>query len=77
MSKVYVVIEEGWKDGYGSYPFLIGVFDSKEDAEKMVERSADMDEPRVVIEIEKNKEFPLTEGEYYYFNDYSLGGYAE
>lgn len=79
-NKVYVVIEDGWYTGYGSYPYLIGVFDSKEDAEKIAKNSFNKNYPREIIEIEKNKEFPLSKILRYseeYGNDYPLGGCAE
>jgi len=80
MAKVYVVIEEGYHEDYGSYPYLIGVFDNKEDAEKIKDNAIDPEGyTREIIEIEKNKEFPLNPGyfEDEYENDYPLGGYAE
>lgn len=81
MDKVYVVIEEGYHEDYGSYPYLIGVFDNKEDAEKIKDNAIDPEGyPREIIEIEKNKEFPLLKILYFseeYGNDYPIGGYAE
>lgn len=83
MAKVYVVIEDGYHDDYGSYPYLIGVFDNKEDAEKIENNAIDPENyPRSIIEIDKNTEFPLKHGNYIfdecqYCNDYPLGGYAE
>lgn len=76
-NKVYVVIEEGYYDDYGSYPYLIGIFDTKEEAEEIAKTSFNGDFPRKVIEIEKNKEFPLNGDKYEASNEYSLGGYAE
>ena len=76
-NKVYVVIENGWYTGYGHYPYLIGVFDNKEEAEKIAKNSFNKDFPRYIIEIEKNKEFPLDGDEYEASNEYSLGGFAE
>ena len=80
MAKVYVVIEEGYHCDYGSYPYLIGVFDNKEDAEKIKNNAVDPETyPRNIIEIEKNAEFSLKNGYFSdeYENDYPLGGYAE
>ena len=75
-NKVYVVIEEGYYCGYGSYPYLIGVFDTKEKAEEIAKTSFN-GHPRKIIEIEKNKEFPLDGDEHEASNEYPLGGYAE
>lgn len=80
MAKVYVVIEEGYHLGYGSNLYLIGVFDNKEDAEKIKNNAIDPENyPRRIIEINKNTEFPLSRGyfEDEYENDYPLGGYVE
>ncbi|MBP5597963.1 MAG: hypothetical protein J6Y02_21525 [Pseudobutyrivibrio sp.] len=80
MAKIYVVIEEGYHSGYGSNPYLIGVFDNKEDAEKIENNAIDPENyPRSIIEIDKNTEFPLnpTRFEDEYENDYPLGGYVE
>ena len=73
---VYVVTEEGLREGYGSYIYLIGVFDTLEQAEKV--RS--VNDYREITPISKNIEYPLEKGNDYcenYRNDYFLGGYEE
>lgn len=80
MAKVYVVIEEGYHSSYGSNPYLIGVFDNREDAEKIINNVIDPEYyPRSIIEIDKNTEFPLSQGHFSdeYENNYPLGGYVE
>ena len=79
MEKVYVVTEEGWRESYGSYTYLIGVFDTLEQAEKV----CSVNNYRRLTSIVKNTEHPLEkDGDFgdfweYYTNDYCLGGYAE
>ena len=83
MTKVYVVVEEGYHEGYGSYPYLIGVFRSKEKAESILNNAIDNElYPRYIVEIEEDVEYPLEPprrptGDGMYYNDYPLGGYAE
>lgn len=83
MAKVYVVIEDGYHDGYGSYPYLIGVFRDKKKAESILNNALDNKfYPRSLIEIEEDTEFPLEpplrpNRDGIYYNDYPLGGYAE
>lgn len=78
MAKVYVVVEEGYQESYGSYPYLIGVFHDKEKAESLIKNSINPEQERIVIEIESDIEFSLKKGDYtLYCNDYPLGGYAE
>lgn len=69
-NKLYVVIEEGWYTGYGIYPYLIGVFDTKEEAEEIAKTSFNAEYSRIIIEIEENKEFPLNGDEYEASNEY-------
>lgn len=84
MAKVYVVVEDGYKGSYGSAPYLIGVFDKKEDAENIIKNSMRSDDPRFILEIDKNVEYSLKpdsrdkDPEWHpWFNDFSLGGYIE
>ena len=84
MAKVYVVVEDGYKGSEGSVPYLIGVFDKKEDAENIIKNSMRSDDPRFILEIDKNVEYPLKSGsedrnpEYRpWFNNFPLGGYIE
>lgn len=79
--KVYVVVQDGYPDAYGVDMYLIGVFDRKEDADA-VARCGYNPNPRKVIEIETNREFPLMpiflgHKIFNYKNDYYIGGYAE
>lgn len=79
--KVYVVVQDGYPDAYGVNMYLIGVFDCKEDA-VMAGECSNNPNYRRVIEIEKNREFPLMptflgHKIFNYKNDYHIGGYAE
>lgn len=59
MSKVYLVIFDGYMDGYGSYSYLLGAYDTKDKAEEAVKTlpvEVRDDDWRVAIqEIEVNK----------------------
>ena len=73
---IYVVTEEGWREGYGSYTYLIGVFDTLEQAEKV----CNVNDYRRLTSIVKNTEHSLKKGSdvfEYYTNKYCLGGYSE
>lgn len=73
--KAYIVTADGWKSGYGAEIYLIGVYYSKELAERIAKKNKGS-----VTEIETNKEFPLEKGDPYWGdmrNQYYLGGYYE
>lgn len=89
---LYVVVADGYVfESYGSEMYLLGVFTSKELAEKCVEENTKddplYDKPGVyylvpeIIEVEGDKTFPLVRTdepyEAVYKNDHYIGGYIE
>ena len=79
---VYVLTIDGWGDGYGSYIFLVGVFDSKEKAENAMKELPEclINEERCSITCTNiNDVHNLRKGfgADDYMNDFCLGGYAE
>lgn len=86
MSKVYLVIFDGYMEEYGSYSYLLGAYDTKDKAEEAVKtlplEVRDDDEfgdYRVAIqEIEVNKTYEIkkTNGGNY-STEWPTGGYAE
>lgn len=82
MSKVYLVIFNGYMEDYGSYSYLLGAYDTKDKAEEAVKTlPADIrdDDWRVAIqEIEVNKTYRIEKdiwGDY--STEFQTGGYAE
>ena len=73
---LYVVTADGYKHSYGSYIYLIGVYDTREKAQKVCEENKDWEAE--VKEITVNTTYPLTTDIFGdYSNDHCLGGYDE
>lgn len=82
MSKVYLVIFDGYMDDYGSYSYLLGAYDTKDKAEEAVKTlpvEVRDDDCRVAIqEIEVNKTHEIKKDEWFgYSTEFPTGGYAE
>lgn len=86
MSKVYLVIFDGYMDDYGSYSYLLGAYDTKDKAEEAVKtlpvdiRDDDvLGDARVAIqEIEVNKTYEIKKDRWgNYSTEWPTGGYAE
>lgn len=86
MSKVYLVIFDGYMEGYGSYSYLLGAYDTKDKAEEAVKtipvevRDDDhYGDVRVAIqEIEVNKTYEIKKDRWgNYETEFPTGGYAE
>lgn len=86
MSKVYLVIFDGYMDDYGSYSYLLGAYDTKDKAEEAVKtvpvelRGEDgyWDYRVVIQEIEVNKTYEIKKDEWgNYSTEFPTGGYAE
>lgn len=71
---LYVVTADGIKHSYGSSMYLIGVYDTKEKAQKVCDENKDWKAD--ITEITVNETCPLTKDKYGdYSNGYFLGGY--
>ena len=82
MSKVYLVIFDGYMDDYGSYSYLLGAYDTKDKAEEAVKTipvEVRDDDWRVAIqEIEVNKTYEIKKDRWgVYSTEFPTGGYAE
>lgn len=79
--KLYVVTCDGVQDGYGSYIYLVGVFDNRKDAENARDAAAKVsnDEFASITEVDLNKEYPLVMNSDFSeaTNENLLGGYME
>lgn len=77
--KLYVLTVDGYTRGYGSYIYLVGVFDSMKKAEE-AQNTLDKEirEDSSINEISLNEVAELTEDHWGDFaNRYLLGGYHE
>lgn len=71
--KRYVLTGDGYTGRHGTKLYLLGVFDDKEEAEKMAK-----EHKCAVTEIEANKFFQLVETSHECKeNEHYLGGYVE
>lgn len=71
---LYVVTVDGIKHSYGSWIYLIGVYDTKEKAQKVCDENKEWEAD--ITEITVNATCPLTKDKYGdYSNGYLLGGY--
>ena len=73
--ELFVVTAEGWREGYGSYVYLIGVFDS----EKLAKHYC-INEYYNITKVSLNTHNPLLKEKQefeQYLNDNFLGGYIE
>lgn len=82
MSKVYLVIFDGYMEDYGSYSYLLGAYDTKDKAEEAVKAlpvELRDDDLRVAIqEIEVNKTHKIKKDRWGdYSTEFPTGGYAE
>ena len=83
MSKVYLVIFDGYMEGYGSYSYLLGAYDSKDKAKEAVKtipvEVRDGGAWRIAIqEIEVNKTYKIKKDNWgNYETEFPTGGYAE
>ena len=82
MSKVYLVIFDGYMDDYGSYSYLLGAYDTEDKAEEAVKTlpvEVRDDDWRVAIqEIEVNKTYEIKKADWgVYSTEFPTGGYAE
>ena len=75
--KLYVVTADGWKMGYGSELYLIGVFDSEERAMDAYRRSEELGAYCGIKVIGLNEEHPMNVFCNSLSNDLYLGGYCE
>lgn len=77
--KLYVLTVDGYTRGYGSYIYLVGVFDSMkkvEEAQNTLDK--EIREDSSINEISLNEVAELTEDRWGDFaNRYLLGGYHE
>ena len=73
---VYVVTADGIKDGWGSVVYLIGVYNTEEQAQKVCKENEDWGAE--VTEITANTTYSLRQNEDgNYLNEHYLGGYEE
>ena len=86
MSKVYLVIFDGYMDDYGSYSYLLGAYDTKDKAEEAIktiplevrEDDSYWDYRVAIQEIEVNKTYEIKKDEWgNYSTEWPTGGYAE
>lgn len=83
MSKVYLVIFDGYMECYGSYGYLLGAYDTKDKAEEAAKtipvEVRDGSKWRVAIqEIEVNKTYEIEKDDWgNYSTEFPTGGYAE
>ena len=75
--KLYVVTADGWKMGYGSELYLIGVFNSEEKAVDAYKRSEELGAYCRITVIGLNEEHPMNSVFNSLGNDLYLGGYCE
>lgn len=86
MSKVYLVIFDGYMEDYGSYSYLLGAYDAKDKAEEAVKtlpvEVRDDDELGdclvAIQEIEVNKTYEIKKDRWgNYSTEWPTGGYEE
>ena len=81
MDKVWIVTFDGYWDGYGSFIYLLGVYDGEGKAFSARERfikEQDVAEYQVSINsVEINNTLEVVKGPWAYTTDIYLGGYAE
>jgi len=86
MSKVYLVIFDGYMDDYGSYSYLLGAYDTKDKAEEAAitlplevrEDDSYWDYRVAIQEIEVNRIYEIKKDEWgNYSTEWPTGGYAE
>ena len=79
--KLYVVTADGWTLGYGSELYLVGVFDTEEQAVEALDKARKAGAYCKIKEINLNEEHPMKKGERKWeldlSNDIYLGGYCE
>ena len=78
--KLYVVTADGWTSGWGCSYYLIGVYDNKEEAEKVANKTEKLGGITQITEIILNKTYKLKKcndswGEL--VNNNYIGGYIE
>lgn len=83
MNKVYLVIFDGYLQGWGSYAYLLGIYDSESKAKEAIatlpdELRVEFSERVEIHEVEVDNTQKVHKdliGDY--FTDIMLGGYAE
>ena len=73
---VYVVTADGWREGYGSQIYLVGVYT---DPKKAEETAKNITVPTIITKAVLDKAYPLTETGFMSesCNSNYLGGYYE
>lgn len=83
MNKVYLVTFDGYMQGWGSYTYLLGIYDSESKAKEAVATLPDVLRGEFSDRVEIHKVEVNNTQEVYmdfiddYFTDIMLGGYAE
>lgn len=79
--KLYVVTADGWRLGYGSELYLIGVFDNEDRAIEALDKAREVGAYCEIKQVTLNEEHPMKKGEGLWknslSNDIYLGGYCE
>lgn len=85
MDKVWIVSFDGYLGGYGSYEYLLGVYDDKnlafEAAENLIKQYSQIEQLVSIQEVTINKTLSIRDDKLEdwdeLFTDVCLGGYAE
>ena len=79
--KLYVLIADGWRLGYGEELYLVGVFDNEDRAIEALDKAREAGAYCTIKLINLNEEHPLKKGAGLWkenlSNDIYLGGYCE
>lgn len=74
---LYVVTADGWTSGWGTEIYLVGVYDSKEKALKVIEENESLYCKMSVVELNKTYKMKKDDSWGNYTNKLYLGGYYE
>ena len=74
---LYVVTADGWTSGWGTEIYLVGVYDSEEQALKVIEENESLYCKMSVVELNKTYKMKKDDSWGNYTNKLYLGGYYE
>ena len=76
---VYIVITDGWKQGYGASLYCVGIFMNKKEADEIKKKYNDIGCYSIVEHLKLNKHYPMYKAGDFdeYCNEKYIGGYIE
>ena len=80
MSKLYLVVVDGYNGAYGASMYALGVYDTKdkaEDAIKNDQASITCENYYRIVELDLNETYHMSDDSYESQNDKYLGGFIE